>query len=341
MTGILSALVASFIYAAVNTILVALFSISSDNSYFAILMQQVSAHREGVVQTDKPGLVVVQIDGLAQPILMRQIRAGRVPHLSNWVRSGRYRLWGGRRSCPRPRRRARRESSTGTTTASRPSAGIRRVPAGSWSPTIRRTRWRSRPGSRMVRGFCSNDGASVGNLFSGDAVHSYITMATIKDKGQGLGQSQTFLTFFASPYNYLRHHRPLRRRDDQGEHPGASPGFERHRPPDAPRATLSHRARRHQRRPARPVDVARHRGDVPGSAGHLRRLHGLRRDRPPQRARAGRDIRRPRRRGPGDRDPGEGRQVRGPTPTSSSSCRTTARPWGRRSSSATARPWGT
>ena len=29
-------------------------------------------------------------------------------------------------------------------------------------------------------GLLSNDGASVGNLFSGDAVRSYITMATIK-----------------------------------------------------------------------------------------------------------------------------------------------------------------
>jgi hypothetical protein len=52
-------------------------------------------------------------------------------------------------------------------------------------------------------GLLSNDGASVGNLFSGDAVRSYITMATIKDKGQGLGRSQTFFSFFASPYNYL------------------------------------------------------------------------------------------------------------------------------------------
>ena len=52
-------------------------------------------------------------------------------------------------------------------------------------------------------GLLSNDGASVGNLFSGDAARSYITMATIKDKGQGLGQSTSFYSFFASPYNYL------------------------------------------------------------------------------------------------------------------------------------------
>jgi len=203
VTGILSALVASFIYAAVNTVLVALFSITSDDSYFAILMQQVSAGREGVVRTEQPGLVVVQIDGLAQPILARQIRAGRVPHLSNWVRSGRYRLSGWEALLPP------------TTPASQ--AGILHgnndgIPAFRW--------YEKGPGRIMVanhpadamevatrisngEGLCSNDGASVGNLFSGDAARSYITMATIKDKSQGLGQSQTFMTFFASPYNYL------------------------------------------------------------------------------------------------------------------------------------------
>ena len=31
----------------------------------------------------------------------------------------------------------------------------------------------------------------------------YITMATIKDKSQGLGKSTSFYSFFASPYNYL------------------------------------------------------------------------------------------------------------------------------------------
>ena len=203
VNGIVAALIASFVYATVNTILVAIFSISGDDSYFAILMQQVSASREGVVRTDKPGLVVVQIDGLAQPILARQIRAGRVPHLSNWVRSGRYRLSGWEALLPP------------TTPASQ--AGILHgnndgIPAFRW--------YEKGPGRVMVanhpedamevatrisngEGLCSNDGASVGNLFSGDATRSYITMATIKDKGQGLGKSQTFMTFFASPYNYL------------------------------------------------------------------------------------------------------------------------------------------
>ena len=312
VNGILTALIASFVYAAVNTILVAVFSITSDDSYFAILMQQVSARRAGVVRTDQPGLVVVQIDGLAHPILARQIRAGRVPHLSNWVRSGRYRLSGWEALLPP------------TTPASQ--AGILHgnndgIPAFRW--------YEKGPGRIMVanhpvdamevatrisngEGLCSNDGASVGNLFSGDAARSYITMATIKDKGQGLGQSQTFMTFFASPYNYLgtivRFVAEMLKENIQARRQiraGVVPRMHRGRPYPIARAATNVA-------PPRPVDLARHRGDVPRRAGHLRRLHRLRRDRAPQRARAVRDLRRPRRRGPGDRHPGEGRRVRGP-----------------------------
>ena len=203
VNGIVAALVASFMYAFVNTILTAILSISDDDSYFGMLIQQLAARGEDVVRTDKPGLVVVQIDGLAHPILTRQIRAGRVPHLSSWVRSGRYRLASWEALLPP------------TTPASQ--AGILHgnndgIPA---------FRWYEKESDRIMvanhpadaaevatrisngEGLLSNNGASVGNLFSGDAVRSYITMATIKDKGQGLGKSQTFFSFFASPYNYL------------------------------------------------------------------------------------------------------------------------------------------
>jgi uncharacterized membrane protein YvlD (DUF360 family) len=203
VSGILAAFVASLIYAIVNTILVAIFSITSDDSYWSTLLQQLTARRSDVVRTDQPGLVVIQIDGLAEPILTRQIRAGRVPHLSHWVRSGRYTLDGWEALLPP------------TTPASQ--AGILHgnnegIPAFRWyEKDAGRLMVANHPddaleiGARISNGegLLSNDGASVGNLFSGDATRSYITMATIKDKGQGLGQSQTFLSFFASPYNYL------------------------------------------------------------------------------------------------------------------------------------------
>jgi uncharacterized membrane protein YvlD (DUF360 family) len=204
VSGFLAALVASFAYAIANTILVAIFSISSDDSYFAVLMQQLAARREDVVRTDLPGLVVVQIDGLAHPILVRQVRAGRVPHLSGWLRSGRYRLASWDTLLPP------------TTPASQ--AGILHgtndgIPAFRWyEKETGRLLVANNPHHAMEvaarisngEGLLSNDGASVGNLFAGDAARSYISMATIRDKSQGLGRSQTFLSFFASPYNYLQ-----------------------------------------------------------------------------------------------------------------------------------------
>jgi uncharacterized membrane protein YvlD (DUF360 family) len=203
VSGVIAALVASLIYALVNTILVAIFSITSDDSYFAVLMQQLAARRADVVRSNTAGLVIIQIDGLAEPILARQVRAGRVPHLSDWLRSGRYVLDGWEALLPP------------TTPASQ--AGILHgnndgIPAFRWyEKADGRLMVANHPEDAMVvaarisngEGLLSNDGASVGNLFSGDAVRSYISMATIKDKDQGLGKSETFMSFFASPYNYL------------------------------------------------------------------------------------------------------------------------------------------
>jgi uncharacterized membrane protein YvlD (DUF360 family) len=203
LRGPITALVASLVYALVNTTLTSLLSITDDDSYWAILLQQLAVKREGVVHSETPGLVVIQIDGLARPILQRQIQAGRVPHLSRWVRSGKYRLDGWEALLPP------------TTPASQ--AGILHgnndgIPAFRWyEKDAGRLLVANHPEDALViagrisngEGLLSNDGASVGNLFSGDAARSYISMATIKDKDQGLGKSQTFVSFFGSPYNWM------------------------------------------------------------------------------------------------------------------------------------------
>jgi hypothetical protein len=53
-------------------------------------------------------------------------------------------------------------------------------------------------------GLLSNGGVSICNLMSGDAERAYMTAGTLKDKTQGLGDSQAFLGFFFSPSGYLR-----------------------------------------------------------------------------------------------------------------------------------------
>src|SRR4051794_2718517 len=68
VSGTLAAIVASFVYAIVNTTLTAVLGVDRSGSYFGYLVQAVRAKGAGR-RTDKPGLVIIQIDGLAYPII--------------------------------------------------------------------------------------------------------------------------------------------------------------------------------------------------------------------------------------------------------------------------------
>ena len=203
VSGLIPALIGSLIYALILTILTAIFSVSQDDSYWALLVQQLATDAADTKKTEQPGLVVIQVDGLPHDVLSRQVRAGRVPHLAQWLRSEKYHL-------------AKWDALLPPTTPAS-QAGILHgnndgIPAFRWYEKDTGTIMvANHPEDAVVigkrisngEGLLSNGGASVGNLFSGDAARSYITMATIKDPSQGLGKSQTFFSFFASPTNYL------------------------------------------------------------------------------------------------------------------------------------------
>ena len=67
--------------------------------------------------------MIIQIDGLAHPILAGRIRAGSVNTMASWVRDGTHKLSRWEAILPSMTSAARPASSTATTTASRPSAG--------------------------------------------------------------------------------------------------------------------------------------------------------------------------------------------------------------------------
>lgn len=199
----LTAFAGSWIYAILDTTLTALLSIDRDESYWGALVRALAARRRDAIRTDQPGLVIVQIDGLAHPILAHQIRAGRVPNISRWVRSKEMRL-----------------ARWTTLLPSQTSASQAGILYGR-NDFIPAFRWWDKDRGRMVvsnrfsdaaeiaarasngEGLLSNDGASIGNLLHGDAVRSYITLSTVGSKSGGLGRSEAFFMFFVSPYNYL------------------------------------------------------------------------------------------------------------------------------------------
>src|SRR3954453_14720274 len=90
--GPVTAFLGSWVYAILDTALTAILSIDRDESYWGALVRGLTARRRDIVRTDRPGIVIIQLDGVAPPILAHQIRAGRVPTIARWVRNRTMRL---------------------------------------------------------------------------------------------------------------------------------------------------------------------------------------------------------------------------------------------------------
>lgn len=198
-----SAFTASVVFAAVNMLLSAILNTGQGESYYGLLVQRLARVRRDVVRTPEPGVVIVQIDGLGHGVLTHQIRAGRVQFLASLIRAGRARLTRWEVMLP---------SQTSASQAGILHGRNDGIPAFRWYEKDRRRLMVSnRPADAAEiahrvsdgSGLLSNDGASVGNLLSGDAVRTYLTLATLRVSGQGFGRSQAFYGFFLSPSGYL------------------------------------------------------------------------------------------------------------------------------------------
>jgi uncharacterized membrane protein YvlD (DUF360 family) len=201
--GFTWALIASFVYAIINTILTAILGVDRGGSYYGLLIQRLMVRR-ATGHTDKPGLVIIQIDGLAHPILAGRMRAGSVNTMASWVRAGSHKL---------SRWEALLPSMTSGSQAGILHGTNEGIPAFRWYERDRQHLMVSSSPvdaalivSRLSNGegLLSNNGASICNLLSGDATRSYLTTAVIKSEGGGIGDSNAFMGFFFSPTGYLR-----------------------------------------------------------------------------------------------------------------------------------------
>jgi uncharacterized membrane protein YvlD (DUF360 family) len=201
--GFFTALIASFVFAIINTVLTAVLGIDRGGSYYGLLIQKLMIQR-ATGHTDQPGVVIIQIDGLAHPILAARMRAGSVNTMASWVRGRTHKL---------SRWEAILPSMTSGSQAGILHGNNDGIPAFRW---YERDRQHLMVSSNPVdaalivsrlsngEGLLSNNGASICNLLSGDATRSYLTTAVIKSEGGGIGDSKAFLGFFFSPTGYLR-----------------------------------------------------------------------------------------------------------------------------------------
>jgi uncharacterized membrane protein YvlD (DUF360 family) len=201
--GAVSAIIGSFLYAILNSVLTAFVGVDSSDSFYSLLIQQMLM-QETASPTDRPGLVIVQIDGLAYPILAGRIRAGSVNTMAPWLNDGTHVL---------SRWEVLLPSMTSASQAGILHGNNDGIPAFRWYERDRHHLMvSSNPAdaAEIVRrvsngqGLLSNNGASIGNLVTGDATRSYLTTAALREPGQGLGESRAFLGFFFSPTGYVR-----------------------------------------------------------------------------------------------------------------------------------------
>jgi uncharacterized membrane protein YvlD (DUF360 family) len=194
---------AAVLLTALNSLFAELVAVSDDDSYYGVLVRRLVARDFGRAPETDPGLLVVQIDGLSLPVLRQAIRAGRVPVLGRLVRDGEATLHPWTALLPP------------TTPASQ--AGILH----GRNDGIAGFRWYEKASARLLvanhpddaaeivrrisdgAGLLADDGASIGNLVTGDAPRSYLTMATIT-RGAPADDERRLRGLFVTTVNYVR-----------------------------------------------------------------------------------------------------------------------------------------
>jgi uncharacterized membrane protein YvlD (DUF360 family) len=197
----LGALLAAVVLSAALAVLTPALSFDDDVRQLRLVRRRVAGRREAN-RTEVPGVIMFEIDGLAEAVLRRAIREGHAPNIARWLEEGSHRIepW----ECDL-------SSQTGASQAGLLLGSNHDMPA---------FRWYEKESGRTVvsnhakdateleqrhsrgAGLLAAGGTSRGNLFSGDAPRCSATMATIRDKRRS--SSREYLAYFADPYGFTR-----------------------------------------------------------------------------------------------------------------------------------------
>jgi uncharacterized membrane protein YvlD (DUF360 family) len=195
--GFGTGLVVTLGMAALTALLSALLAIDEDESWYRNVVRR-QVRRGDRVETDVPGVIFLEIDGLALDVLKRAMRDGSAPALARWLRDGTHNLEGWETDW---------SSQTGACQAGLLHGSNHDMPAFRW--------WEKDSGKPIVtnhpqdaaelerrhsdgRGLLHEDGASRANILSGDAVHTMLTMSTVLSRRRPIGRD--YSAYFAHPY---------------------------------------------------------------------------------------------------------------------------------------------
>ena len=204
-----------------------------------------------------PGVVFLQVDGLALAVLQRAVRDGNAPTLAGWLRRGSHRLIGWTTDW---------SSQTGASQAGILLGSNENMPAFRWLEkdtgmlfVSNRPRHAAAIERRQStgKGLLHADGASRGNIFTGDAADAVLTMASAGRKHGRIGAG--YYAYFSHPYATMHTLLGVLADAAPGGAPGRSPTPPRRPAARTPGWCLSAAAQLHHR-----ADPRRHRRDARG-----------------------------------------------------------------------------
>jgi len=187
----------------INTVVTTIFGFDDVDFYYRRGMRKRAKRLRGknAKRTDVPGVVFLEVDGLAHDVLRRAIRDGNAGTVGRWHRHGhRLLAW----ECDW-------SSQTSGCQAGLLHGNNHDIPAFRW--------WDKERGTAMVsnhpvdamalegrlsdrRGLLAFGGASRSNLLSGDAPHTLLTLSTVLKKRGKTGED--YYAYFANPHSVTR-----------------------------------------------------------------------------------------------------------------------------------------
>jgi uncharacterized membrane protein YvlD (DUF360 family) len=195
------ALLAALIVAAVSVILQVVFGTNDDDTYTLRVSQRIAKRQGGATRTDVPGIIYLEIDGLALPVLRRAMRDGSAPIMAGWLAEGTHRIaeW-----------ETDLSSQTGASQAGILLGSNEDIPAFRWveKESGRLMTCSAPPDCAEIErrhgngdGLLVHGGSSRGNLLSGEAEEAILTVSRIEAEKKA---NSGYRAFFANGFNVTR-----------------------------------------------------------------------------------------------------------------------------------------
>jgi uncharacterized membrane protein YvlD (DUF360 family) len=195
------ALLAALIVAAVSVVLEVVLGTNDDDTYTLRVVQRVARRQGGEERTDVPGIIFLEIDGLALPVLRRAMRDGNAANMARWLAEDTHQLteW-----------ETDLSSQTGASQAGILLGSNEDIPAFRWVEKETGTLMTCSAPDDCARieqqhangkGLLVNGGASRGNLLSGEADEQILTVSRIEAEKRA---NPGYRAFFANGFNVTR-----------------------------------------------------------------------------------------------------------------------------------------